>query len=73
MQNTPHFTPDGKLTDAGRIDCELLRFTRSQLESYMIDCHGFDAEQLAEWDSVDDLRCDIRSFGWAKECVEYLS
>jgi hypothetical protein len=46
--------------------------SRKNLESYMIDCHGFDEDELAEWDR-DDLVADIRSFGWEKECQEYLA
>lgn len=49
------------------------KYSRKQLESYMMDCHGFDAEQLSEWPCVDDLAADIRSFGWASDAAEYLS
>lgn len=48
-------------------------FPRAKLESYMTDCHGFDAEQLTEWKYKEDLCADIISFGWEDDCREYLS
>jgi hypothetical protein len=48
-------------------------YSRAQLEMYMVDCHGFDDGQLAEWETKDDLACDIQSFGWEIECLEYLA
>lgn len=65
----PHFT----VAKEAVAQPQLASFTRKQLESYMTDCHGFDAEQLAEWDTKDDLAADIRSFGWQNDCIEYLS
>lgn len=47
------------------------KLTRKTLECYMTDCHGFDAEQLAEWECKSDLIADIRSFGWEQDCMEY--
>lgn len=52
---------------------KLANYRRAQLDMYMIDCHGFDAEQLAEWESKADLAADIKSFGWEAECLEYLA
>lgn len=49
------------------------KFTRKQLESYMIDCHSFDIEQVNEWETKADLAADIKSFGWESDCIEYLS
>lgn len=50
---------------------ELEHYTRDQLDNYMIDCHGFEPEQLQEYET-EDLISDIRTFGWEKECKEYL-
>ena len=46
--------------------------TRKQLEAYMTDCHGFDKDQLSEWDTKSDLWADIKSFGWEQECKDYI-
>jgi len=48
-------------------------YSRKKLEMFMIDCHGFDAGQLAEWETKEDLCCDIRSGGHETECLEYLA
>jgi hypothetical protein len=51
----------------------LQKFTRKQLESFMIDCHGFDQEQLNEWDNKADLISDIENNGHSADCVDYLA
>lgn len=51
----------------------LASYSRKKLEVYMVDCHGFDTDQLIEWETVEDLACDIRSFGWERDCLEYLA
>ncbi len=48
-------------------------YSRAQLETYMVDCHGFDDAQLAEWECKLDLIADIKSFGWEAGCLEYLA
>lgn len=48
-------------------------FSRDQLNTYMIDCHGFTAEELKDWTSKPDLCTDIRGLGYAQSCLEYLS
>ena len=46
---------------------------RSELENYMIECHGYDDDQIQEWESKSDLIDDIIHFGHAEECLEYLT
>lgn len=49
---------------------KLMNFTRSDLNMYMTDCHGEDG---AEWPGKEDLVSDILSFGYAQECIGYLT
>lgn len=62
--NTAHPIQPGKT---------LGNYRREELESYMIDCHSFSSDDVEEWDTKEDLIADIRSFGWEKECLEYLA
>lgn len=48
-------------------------YSRKQLDCYMIDCHGFEAEEVIEWETKADLCADIRAFGWQTEALEYLT
>lgn len=55
------------------INDSLTKYSRKQLECYMIDCHGFDTYELAEWETKADMAADIKSYGWEADCLEYLA
>ena len=44
---------------------------RNQLDAFMIDCCGFDKEQVDEWHDKADLASDIVSNGHGVDCLEY--
>ena len=49
---------------------DLMKFKRSDLNMYMVDCFNEDG---AEWDDKHDLISDIISFGYAQDCIDYLT
>ena len=51
---------------------ELNKVSRKNLELYLLECHGFDQDDIDGWETKSDLISDIVSFGWETECKEYL-
>lgn len=49
---------------------KLMSFTRSDLNMYMMDCHG---EYGTEWADKEDLVSDILAFRCGPECIGYLT
>lgn len=59
-------------TKAKTMQSILNKATRKDLTSYMVDVHGFNEEDVAEWDNKADLISDIRRNGWERDCASYL-
>lgn len=56
---------------------QIRQFTRTQLLSYLEDCHALTADDIENYSinpkSKSDLADAIECYGWAPDCQAYLS